>query len=176
MFRKPIAVVGLMLAGSVAAAQSESQVEVGTMVGVTILSQSGTSLTHIGIPGDGIQASPTLYATFFAGPSVMIEPAIAWTYLSSGGSHLNSLAVSGQLGYLLSPTESASPYLAANVAFQTISDGSSVSGPAVGGAVGYRFKVRNNLAIRLDARYRRWFSDFKGLNEFGIGLGIGAIL
>jgi len=37
-----------------------------------------------------------------------------------------------------------------------------------------RFKVKNSLVMRPDARYRRWFSDFDGLNEFGFGLGLGA--
>jgi hypothetical protein len=61
------------------------------------------------------------------------------------------------------------------VAFQTISDGSSASGEAFGGAVGYRIKVKNSLAIRFDGRYRRWFGDFKDLNEIGIGVGVGAM-
>jgi hypothetical protein len=164
----------LSLAGSLAAAQSNPSSEVGTLVGVTILSRSGNSVTHFGIPGDGIQASPILYATFFVTPSVMVEPQVAFTYLSSNGSHLTALAIAGQFGYLFSPGKSGSPYVAANLAFQSLSNGSSVSGPGAGAAVGYRFKVKNSLAIRLDARYRLWFSDFKDLNEIGFGLGLGA--
>lgn len=164
----------LSLVGSLAAAQNKPSAEVGTMVGVTVLSVSGTSVTHIGIPGDGIQASPILYGTFFVTPSVMLEPQVSFTYISSSGSHLTSLGIAAQLGYLFSPANSGSPYVAANFAFQSLSDGSSFSGPGVGAAVGYRFKVKNSLAIRFDARFRRWFSDFKDLNEIGFGLGFGA--
>ena len=62
--------------------------------------------------------------------------------------------------------------------FQTVSlsgGGGSASGPGLGAALGYRFKVRNNLALRLDGRYRRWFSDYQERNEIGFGLGLGAI-
>lgn len=164
----------LSLVGTLAAAQSESKNEVGTLVGVTILSVSGTSVTHVGIPGDGIQASPTLYISIFATPSLFIEPQLALTSISSSGSHITSFAFAGQLGYLFTPRASGSGYVAANVAYQTLSDGTSINGEGLGGAVGYRIKVKNSLAIRVDARYRRWFSDFKDLNEFGIGLGLGA--
>src|SRR5438094_138296 len=103
--------------GAAGAQGAKTNTEVGTSVGVTILSVSGGggSVTHVGIPADGAFQSVSL----------------------SGG-------------------------------------GGSVSGPGLGGALGYRFKVRNNLAIRLDGRYRRWFSDFKDLNEIGFGLGLGA--
>ena len=152
--------------------------EVGTSIGVTILSAGGNSLTHVGIPGNGIQASPTVYATFFASPSLLVEPQAAFSLLSGGGTTLTSLGVALQVGYLFTPAAPGSGYLAANGAFQTTSfsgGGGSASGPGLGAALGYRFKVRNNLAIRLDARYRRWFSDFADLNEIGFGLGLGAI-
>lgn len=167
-------VTALTLAGSLAAAQEASRAEVGTLVGVTILSVSGNSVTHIGIPGDGIQASPTLYATFFPSPSVMVEPQVAFTYLSSDGSHATAIGIAAQLGYLTSTAPSGSPYLAVNVAFQSVSDGVTFSGPGVGAAVGYRLVVKHSLAIRFDARYRRWFSDFDELNEIGFGMGLGA--
>ena len=154
--------------------------EVGTSLGVTILGVSGGggSVTHFGLPGEGIQASPTLYATLFASPSVMVEPQIAFSLLSGGGSTLTSLGIALQVGYLFTPAQPGSAYLAANGAFQTVSlsgGGGSVSGPGFGAALGYRFKVKNNLAIRVDGRYRRWFSDYKDLNEIGFGLGLGAI-
>src|SRR5438876_7513099 len=173
--------VGMLVCGvGAAGAQgAKTNTEVGTSVGVTILSVSGGggSVTHVGIPGDGIQASPTVYATIFASPSFMVEPQVAFSLLSSGGQTLTSVGLALQFGYLVTPSYPGSVYVAANGAFQSVSlsgGGGSVSGPGLGGALGYRFKVRNNLAIRLDGRYRRWFSDFKDLNEIGFGLGLGA--
>ncbi len=157
-----------------------SGAEVGTSIGLTVLSVSGGggSVTHFGLPGEGIQASPAVYATFFASPSVMIEPQIAFSLLSGGGSTLTSLGLAFQVGYLFTPLQPGSAYVAANGAFQTVSlsgGGGSLSGPGFGAALGYRFKVKDHLAVRVDGRYRRWFSDYKDLNEIGFGLGLGAI-
>lgn len=174
MQRVSLVTAMLSLAGSVAVAQGTPKAEVGTLVGVTILRQSGASFTRIGIPGDGIQAAPTLYATIFMTPSVMVEPQLAFTYTSFGTSHATVLAAAGQLGYLFSPAASESPYVAANVAFEWVSGVGSGGGPAAGVAAGYRFTFKSHLAIRFDARYRRWFGDFRDLNEIGFGFGLGA--
>ena len=104
----------------------------------------------------------------------MMEPQLAFTYTSVGNSHATVLATAAQLGYLFSPTSSESPYLAANVAFEWASGVGSASAPAAGVAAGYRFTIKTNLAIRFDARYRRWFGDFRDLSEVGFGFGLGA--
>jgi hypothetical protein len=162
------------------AAQSRATTEVGTGVGVTILSRSGfNSITHIGAPGGAgpvAPFSPLLYASFFATPSVMVEPQLSFSSTSSSGTTDTFIFIAGQVAYLFSPHQTGSAYLGANVAFQSLSETgtTSVSGPGFGGELGYRFKVRNSLAIRLNGRYRRWFSDFKDLNEIGFGLGLGA--
>ncbi len=105
-----------------------------------------------------------------------VEPQVSFSSTSSGGSTETFFWFAGQVGYLFTPTAKGSGYVAANGAFQTASlSGTSVSGPGFGGAVGYRVKVKPSLAIRLDGRYRRWFSDFKDMNEIGFSLGLGAI-
>ena len=160
-------------------AQDAPRAEIGTSVGVTILSAFGESTTHIGIPG-GIGPvstfSPMLYATIFASPSVFVEPQMSISMTSGGGQTLTSTAIAGQVGYLFSTNTQASPYVAVGGAFYRLGNGSSASGPGLGGEIGYRFTVRSNLAIRMNGRYRRWFSDFSELNEFGFGLGLGAVL
>ena len=175
--------VALFLAGAVAAQGKPSakpSPEVGTMAGVTIVSQSGFSTTtHFGIPG-GIGPvstfSPMLYATFFASPSVMVEPQVAFSTTSGGGESATFFTFIGQIGYLFNPNASGSAYVAANGAFETANAGAgTVSGPGFGAALGYRFKVKSSLAMRLDGRYRRWFSDFKDVNEIGFSLGLGAL-
>src|SRR5437667_11617979 len=100
--------------GAAGAQGAKTNTEVGTSVGVTILSVSGGggSITHVGIPGDGLQASPTIYATLFASPSVMVEPQVAFTLLSSGGTTLTSVGLALQVGYLFTPAQSGSAYFA----------------------------------------------------------------
>src|SRR2546426_4246993 len=169
----------LLLAGrsTLAAQAPRTTAEIGTSVGVTILSQSGfNTQTHIGVPG-GVGPisvfSPMLYASFFASPSVMVEPQVSFSSTSSGGTTDTFLWFAGQLGYLFTPNAPGSPYLAVNGAYQRFSEtgAGSVNGPGIGGAVGYRVKVKNSVAIRVDGRYRRWFSDFADLNEIGVSPG-----
>ena len=176
-----VALLVLLLVAGPVAAQARPKAEVGTMVGVTILKVSGfDSQTHIGVPG-GVGPlstfSPMLYASFFATPSLMVEPQVSFSSTSSGGTTDTFFWFAGQLCYLFTPNQQGSPYVAVNGAFQTWSEtgSGSVSGPGIGGAVGYRIKVKSSLAIRLDGRYRRWFSDFKDTNEIGFSLGLGAI-
>lgn len=177
-------ITGLSIVTTLATAQAKEKAngEVGTSLGVTILTQTGAnSLTHIGLPGNAgplATLSPMVYATFFATPSVLVEPQVSFSSTSSGGQTITTFLFAAQVGYLFTPDAKGSPYAAVSGAFQTFSPGggaSSVSGPGFGGELGYRFKVKNSLAIRFDGRYRRWFSDFKDINEIGFGLGLGAI-
>ncbi len=165
--------------------------EIGTSAGLTILSASGSDpVTNFGVPGGiGPQSSPMMYATIFATPSVMVEPQIGFSRVWDGSVSFSSLSFVGQVGYLFNSSTSSSPYVAIGGAFQwdrasssipdffmNGSNSFSVSGPGIGGEVGYRFIVKSALGVRVNARYRRWFSDYSGLNEIGIGVSLGAVL
>jgi hypothetical protein len=172
----------LSLVGTLATAQGKPSAEVGTSLGVTILSQSGAdNVTHVGLPGGAgplSTFSPIVYASIFATPSVLVEPQVSFSSTSSGGQTLTIFLVAAQVGYLFTPSATGSPYVAVSGAYQTFSPGggaTSSNGPGFGGEVGYRFKLKSSLALRIDGRYRRWFSDFKDINEIGFGLGLGAI-
>jgi len=182
-----------LVAASPAMAQARTIGEVGTSLGVTVLRQSNpsgfgastsTSATVISAPGNGIQAAPTLYLTLFATPSVMIEPQVAFMSFSENGATSTAIGIGGQFGYLFKPSAPGSAYLSVTSAFASFSTSagsfsSSRSGPGLGAALGYRFKVKTkvgaSLAVRFDARYRRWFSDFKNLSEYGFGIGLGGL-
>lgn len=166
-----------LLGATIATAQEKAGTEIGTSLGVTIISQSGISSTHIGVPaGLGPFAQPSIYATIFASPAVSLEPQIAFFHVSSSGTALAFLDLAAQLGYWFTPGQKESAYLAASLAYQSLSDGRTTSGPGVGGEVGYRIKVGTGFAIRFMARYRRWFSDFRDLNEFGFAMGLGGLI
>jgi len=164
-------------AAAASPAQVKQSVEIGTSLGVTIYSRAGNSATLIGVPaGVGPAAQPSIYATFFATPSIMIEPQVSFSHISGSGSSATMFDLGAQLGYLVTPAERSSPYVAANAAYQTISDFSSIHGFGVGGALGYRARVGRGLAVRVEARYRHWMGDFEGLNEIGFGIGLGGII
>ena len=180
--RRAVALLFATCSAAIAAnAQTQNpSAEIGTSLGVTILSQSGTSITYVGVPaGVGALAQPSIYATIFTSPSVMFEPQLSFLSLSRGGRNTTALDLGVQLGYLATPAERNSAYVAGNAAWQTLSTGGggySQNGLGLGGAVGYRMRVGAGFAVRVEARYRRWLGGFSGLNEFGIGMGLGGIL
>jgi hypothetical protein len=167
-------------AATAASAQAQKpSAEIGTSLGVTIFSGSGSSVTYVGVPAaGGPLAQPSIYATIFTSPSVMLEPQVSFFSFSSGGRNTTAFDLGAQLGYFATPAERNSAYVAANAAWQTFSTGggSSQNGSGLGGAIGYRMRVGAGFAVRLEARYRRWFGAFSGLNEIGIGMGLGGII
>ena len=158
---------------AVAFAQGKPVVEIGTNLGVTVSSANGSTLTHVGVPGGGILGLSTLYATFFAGPSMMVEPQVALNVFSGGGSSITTVALGGQLGYLFKSATENSPFVAASLALQSSSEGTRTDFGA-GAKFGYRVLSGSSLGVRFEAGYRRWFDN--KLNEISFGIGIGGIL
>ncbi len=164
-----------LLIPTVAAAQEKPLVEIGTNLGLTIQSSGGTTLTQFGIPGQGILGQPIIYATFFAGEAVMVEPQIALNLLSSGGTTLTTVGLGGQAGYLFKGSAVNSPFLAGVLGFQSVSGGGfSDSDFGRGGKGGYRVLVGTSVGVRVEGGYRRWFDS--ELNVFSFGIGIGGIV
>lgn len=160
---------------TVAAAQGGPVVEIGTGLGAAIQSAAGATLTHIGVPGQGILGQPTIYASFFPGGTVLVEPQIALNIISSGGETLTTIGLGGQLGYLFRGAAINSPFIAAAFAYQSVSGGGASAGEAgAGGKAGYRVLIGSGVGLRIEAGYRRWFDSH--INEFTIGIGIGAIV
>lgn len=180
------AATALCLLGCVGATTSRAQekkqsVEIGTSVGVTIVSQSGESFTAVGIPvGQGpapVFGQGTIYATIFATPSVTIEPQATLTILSGSGTSITAIGGGVQTGYLFTPLARQSGYVAANAGLQHFGgDIGSATGFGFGPSIGYRFRVGTGFAIRFEARYRHWVGDFDGVNEIGLGIGLGGII
>jgi hypothetical protein len=153
-------------------AQEPTKFEIGTHLGASILIPSeGSTETVIGIPGAGTAAGlfPPLYLTIYT-QHVMIEPQIAFFYESSGSNGLINAAL--QLGYLVNKESKGSPYFAGHfLTVNAFGNGGSTEW-AAGASLGYRQLVRDALALRVEARYRRYFES--DLNDIGLLIGIGA--
>lgn len=170
-----------LAATAAAAQQKQASAEIGTSLGVTIISASGGSITTVGIPVDAgplpLLARPAIYASIFATPSVMVEPQVAFANISGGsGDDFTFVLVGAQVAYLFRPAQRTSAYVGANAAFQQVSGVGTLNGLGVGGALGYRFRVGSGFAVRLEGRYRRWLNDYDGLNEIGFAIGLGGII
>jgi hypothetical protein len=160
------------LAAGPAVAQSATKLEIGTHLGATIAFNGGTEV-QLGIPAPtSFLAGPALYVSIFATPSFMIEPQIAFNWNSIADDILLNAVV--QLGYLMSPTSPSSAYFTVHGGWTTIY-GEAESG-LVGGGVGMRFLIKDRLAVRTEARYRRWTCSGCDLNELGLQVGLGTAL
>lgn len=177
MNRMILACVVLATLGRPSHVWAQTEVEVGTKAGLTMLRRGGNTLTYVGIPGQGIQALPSIYASILTGGHLFVQPELVFTRISSSGSSVTSIGVLGNVGYLLTPSAPSSLYASAGLAYEHVSATSqSLDGPAIGAAIGYRFKVKKSLGIRVEGSFRRWSSDFEGLSEFGLGVRLGAIV
>ena len=151
-------------------AQQPSRVELGTMLGVSILSGNGQTEVVAAAPGGGtlLGTLPVLYANFSVTPHVTVEPQ-TYFLLSDG-----SLLVSGslQVGYVANPQAHTSPFVTAHggLVYATGGDPSFM----LGGSVGYRVIATDALAIRIEGRYRRWLDG--DVNDFGLLIGFGVRL
>lgn len=160
------------LAGAPAIAQTATKLEVGTHLGGTIAFNGGTEF-QFGIPGPtSFLAGPAMYVSIFATPSFMIEPQVAFSW----NSIVDDVLLNGtlQLGYLLTPAASTSAYFTVHGGWTTIY-GQAESG-LFGGGLGVRFLIKDRLAIRTEARYRRWTCSGCDLNELGLQIGLGTAL
>jgi len=169
-------VAALALCAGVARAQHPTKVEVGTHLGATVHFGSGDAEWSAGAPAPSSLtpplAWPAFYVTVFATPSVMVEPQVAFAWSSAFEEAIFSGAL--QLGYLLQPRASSSPYFSLHGGWTTLY-GSAKSG-FFGGGVGMRFLVKRVLAVRTEARFRRWTCEGCELNEVALNIGLGAAL
>lgn len=165
----------VLLTPALGAAQGRPVVEIGTNVGVTVASSGGTTLTHFGVPGQGLLGQPTVYASVFAGASVLVEPQMALNIVSSEGETSTSVGLGGQVGYLFQGASLNSPFIAGALGFQSVSGGGfSESDFGIGGKVGYRVLIGSSVGLRFEGGYRRWFDS--DLNEFTFGVAVGGII
>lgn len=164
-----------LLVPAVSVAQERAVAEVGTNLGITIQDSGGPSLTHFGIPGEGILGQPTIYVSFFPGDALLAEPQVTMNILFSDGNTATTVGLAGFLGYLFSGPEVSSGYLGGMLAFQSVSGGrSSVSEIGMGGKVGYRIVAAPGLAVRIEGGFRRW--PDADLNEISVGVAVGGVV
>jgi hypothetical protein len=132
-------------------------------------------LTTISAPGPGFIGQAPLYASFFFGQGMMVQPEMTLIILSGEGETLTTLAFGTQLGYAFSGAGVNSAYAAVSGALQYASaGGNSDSEFAAGGRVGYRLRVNQGFAVSLEGGFRRWLES--DLNEFIIGIRLGGIV
>jgi hypothetical protein len=164
------------------AVRAQTTVEIGTGIGAAINFEGGSTITQIGVPGPGagiygLLGQAPIYASFFVGEGMIVQPEVAFNLLTGEGSTFTSLVSSLHLGYAFAGAGVSSPYVTVNGGVQWLdsSDSSSETNWGVGGRLGYRLVVNEGFATSFEAGYRRWLSN-GGYNEIVIGIRLGGIV
>ena len=170
LFGLTIAVTGLP---SIAHAADDPAVEVGTSLVSLVAGLGSNDTTIIGIPNSTFGfGTPGVYASFFAGPQLAIEPQLALSYVSTGqnrSSHL--LSLNGQVDYFVEGLRRPSAYVFASLG---VANATGSTNPVnVGLGIGYRIPAGGRLSFRLDARFQH-FTDGIG-NTVGLGFSLGGL-
>ena len=156
--------------------------EIGTLFGLTHQSRGDRGFTLIGLPDAGFDAgSPALYVEWFPSDKLSIGPEFNVAF-TSGGSSDAWARVAGRFAYFPRGVAMSGPYVVGLAALKGDTTGTNNSFGAGGGG-GYRWRVGPAFALRVEARYRRWFDsqDYyyystTDQNEFSLVIGLGTVL
>jgi hypothetical protein len=177
-----VAVLVLLTLPAFAASQTaKPRPEIGVRGGVLRITEkddfgSRTSTT-LALPAGFFIAPGGIHATFFVSPRIALEPQLGFLRISDENDSFSLLTLAGQVNAFLGPDATRAPYLFGQVATLREDDsGSSESQTGFGGGLGYRKVHRESIALRYEARFRRWTGRGLTTNELGFLIGIGAVI
>jgi hypothetical protein len=101
----------------------------------------------------------------------MLEPQLFFAWVSPGEEVMFQPVM--QVGYLFAPESKGSLYLAAHGGGYFSQDWDS---GAIGGSIGFRSRVTDGAALRVEGRYRRWLCDDCDWQDMSLLVGLGVVL
>jgi hypothetical protein len=167
--------------GALHAGDAENRkAEIGVgIVGLSVYSQEGETITVLGAPNTTFVAPASVYASFFVTPRLALEPQLGVLYVSQDGESYHIATFAGQVGYFFKGRERPSPYVFGRGSFTNVGgDDDSDTGSSFGGGLGYRFPVGGRALLRLEGRFdHRLEDDFNSdANTFSVSLSLGMTL
>lgn len=150
----------LLCASAPSVARAQQRVEVGaSLLNATFIVNDETA-TLIGVPSSAFEIiNPGLYASFFVGKRVSIEPQIGAIVVSANDETNHLLNAAFQVNFFLRDSTASAPYLFASAGFIDAS-GIDYTPKTFGAGVGYRMRLGDRLVCRIDGRYVRFTSEF----------------
>ncbi len=164
--------------------ESATGVEIGTLFGLSHLSDEDDGLTFIGVPTlsdfpSAALGNPSLYVSWFPSEQLALGPEFSLGRISLGIDEvdedftLTTLYLGGRGAFFPQGNAVSGPYLSGHVALGIVDDeDDSESEFSAGAGLGYRWHLGPAFVLRAEGRYRRWFDD-EGPNDFSLLLGLG---
>jgi opacity protein-like surface antigen len=170
---KALLVAAVLIATTASAARAaDPKAEVGASLATATfgLGNSNDGSTF-GIPSGGFGIlQPGVYASFFVGRYVAIEPQIGLIWASSNGHSEHLVNFVGQVDYFLTGSSTNSPYIFGAAGVVDIS-GTSTTPKSVGGGAGYRIVAGDRLTFRIDGRVTHLTEGGGNMLAFGLTIG-----
>lgn len=157
---------------ALAAAQERPALEIGMKGGLAITQQDiageTETLKAFNLP------TGMLYLAFFPSDMIFVEPEFSFDWLSNEES-ITSFGMNAWLNFAPSGVTTNSVFFGVAPSLQWVDFGDdSDSEWGASGRVGYRFIVRESMALRIEAGYTRWLDS--EINVFSVQVGVGALL
>jgi len=149
--------------------------EIGLFVaGLTVANEDGDTITFAGVPSPGLAfVGPGVYLSRYVTDKFAIEPQLGLLFADFGGDSLHALTPTGRLSYVPKGKGKNSPYLfGAGTLVNAGGDGDSQTEGAVGGGIGFRLRIRDAGALRIEGRYERYLDPGRNVFGFTVGLGL----
>lgn len=187
MVRKFVAVFfALALLGASAGAAQEKATELTAgVIGLSYTTCSGCDGLLIASTGgaeNGVFSGlggGSVGVGFYLSPSLSIEPTVAFSTLSGGGTTLTIFSVGAAVPfYFAKGWGRKGPYIAPRFTYNSISgSGSSASQVAAGAGIGTKVALNEMAALRLQANFDYGFEgDFQSTTSFGALIGLSVFL
>ena len=175
-----LAVITLAPAALRAGEPEDRKAEIGVgIVGLSVYSQEGETITTLGAPGSTFFMPGTVYASFFVTRRLALEPQLGVVYFSGDDSSFHIATFAGQVGYFFKGRERPSPYVFGRGSLTNVGgEGESDTASSLGGGLGYRLPLGGRALLRFEGRYdHRFEQDFdSGADTFSVSVSLGIAL
>jgi len=181
--RRTLTTLAMVAVPTFAAAQAAEtpRPEIGIRAGLLRVERKtdffSTTGTIVTLPTSPFLIGDGIHALFFTGPRFGLEPHVGIMRISEEDFSTTVWSLALQGNYFLAPDATKAPYIFGILGRVQQSDDSDSEGQtSFGGGIGYRKVYGGSLAMRYELRYRHWTGSDIKMNEFGLLIGVGAII
>lgn len=166
-------VTACLLLNAPAVRAAEQKVEIGAALTSVMVGLGDNDVAIFGVPAGELEFfNPSVYASFFVGSFLALEPQFGVQVVSSNG-HTEHLAnLTGQVDYFVLGNERNSPYVFGGAGVVDAS-GTSVMPKTFNAGAGYRVPVGDRLVFRFDGHVTHLTDGGGNVIFFAVSIGGG---